>query len=292
LPQPHESESLHLQVDCSDPARALHELLALSRRHRTVEFHLRGLDLERSSPLLGELARLRSDHYYAWSLSCDLRPTVGPEAAAQLRRAGVVRATLDPAPFAEDPLRELGFERANLRQLESVRALDEQGIAVEWHLVCDLPGETEESRAVVADWARSAVHLPAPAGLASMGDRAPRPLLEEAIARWQGGRTPRMLTYGCGPDFLRILDRRTNPREWTFIELTAAQSAIYASLEKPRSYSELASLLPAVVAPSLRRLLDLLVQRRLVCGTSDGHYLALPVRRRLDEMWTTGDHAA
>jgi hypothetical protein len=221
--------------------------------------------------------------------------------------------------FSNDVLKSIGIERANLKQLQTIKYLHEMEIKVDWHILCSISNSTTPDYYGTAGYFSSMHHLPPPQGIASVRnirkeyqpvsthhrtsfnslrviyDRDDEPELhgtrdafEESIAQWKRMYLPWKLTYSCGPGFVRIFDRRGGEGELTYITLNSLQAAVFFFSEESRSVEQIAKVAPGVPRDRLQRFLNSLVKRRIMCRTSDDYYQSLPVHRKFEEIWVLG----
>jgi hypothetical protein len=277
------------------------ELLDTASRYRVLRFDLGYLDPAKPVVVafLKQMAQLRREGLYGFELWCRVSPRIGGDSCRLLKAAGVTQATVDLHAEGDG---ELGWATdINSQQIQAVRLLDDAGVKAAW----DFALPTADAASDDASWVSGLAalyHLPPPRGIVAIpfwenlpADRVRS--LSSAIETWreafdssQEGPSPRRLTYAQGPGFIRIFDRRSGLQNWTFVTLNARQSELFRFCDEGRSLPEIVAAAPEFPEPAVRQFLDLMVERQLMLRSRDGRYYLLPIRRRLEERWTSGDY--
>lgn len=274
----------------ADGAGAVRELLALSARYRVLRFELGALDLADAAVtgFLAEVAGLRRDGLYGFEFRCSTGFDVTRDQAALLAGAGVttVRIAVDAVRSAHES--GVNTDQINARMIRSLRRLQDSGVDVRWLLAVDTHRRSE------LEWVRprAVSHLAPPQGILALGEVVPGDGHADAMrvtSAWRAAHAPRKLTYGRGPGFVRLLDRRDDADSMTFINLAGAQSELYDACEDGATVTTLTEVFPRLPAESVGRFLDQLVGQDLMLRTCDGRYQTLALRRRLDERWTSAE---
>jgi hypothetical protein len=232
------------------------------------------VDLPLDDETLGALATARRDLLYGVPLRCRMAGPVSRSQAQVLAAAGVASVRL--APVEPDVLE---WQRAFLQQLASVLRLHEVGIAPEW----SVPYEATAAKAgpAIADLARALSHVPPPAS----GDEPTGNDLDATIDRWRDSHAPWRLTYARGPGFLRIYDRRAERERPAVIVLHGRQADVFLGFEEGSTLDQAAELAPEVPAEHLAGFVSALAANRLLLPGGGSFYLALPIRRKVEERW-------
>jgi ribosomal peptide maturation radical SAM protein 1 len=281
-----------LRILESDPGEALAELLGRARRTAMLRFDLGRISFSRRNPtrVLDELARLRRDEYYGLSFTARVPARLSPPQVIALRNAGVEAVTVQDGGPDDGDEESDHTDLSELKKIATVRLLHAAGIRVEWALGHGSRGDDGLTGSLAAMH-----HLPPPSGLRrdrhpSTSTPAPEVGRIEAVAQWWQGHRPWTLTYARGPGFVRIFDRRAGEHDWKFISLDEVQSRIFLFCEQVRSFPEIEATVPEVAAEGLLRFLANLVANSLMCRIGRGCYLTLPIRRKSEERWTSGDY--
>lgn len=264
------------------PGEVVAELVAAMTQTRALRFRLEDLPAggERAA-VLDALAVARAEHLWGFELTCELAEVPTDDEALLLREAGVVGVALAPALGREQPT----AARATLQRLAAAKSLSAVGIAVTWQLDSRALSATgAELRELVAA-CRAARHLPPPERPTEGAGE-----LARAVEDWAATHQARTLTYARGPGFLRVFDRRAEDGTWRFVTLREQQAQVLLRCAQPRSAAELHQELAELGGGELRSLLDALVAKGLAARGDDDHYLALPIRRSIEERWASGDH--
>lgn len=281
---------VHFPLVPGDPALAVADLLAATRRHLTTRVDLDAVDAEDPDTVavLGELARRRREELLGLELRCRVPATVTAAQASLLGGAGVRHAALEP------PVVTAGHDGVALvgRHLAAVRRLHGEEISVAWDL--PLPSASDAATvAAVVEAIAPATHLPPPDGTsgppATTGEAALPEGLRQALDRWRSEHAPWTLTYARGPGFIRISDRRTGGTAWTFIVLNPAQAAVFSLCESPTTREGITSELPNLTDEAVAGFLERLAARGVLARIGSERFLRLPVRRRVEERWASGD---
>lgn len=289
-----ELETVPFPLGDDGPGPDVEALLASARVHRTTRFDLETVDFrdEAVAPFLVEVARLRTDELLGLSFRCRLPANVTAPQAELLGAAGVREAVLCATAGAVDG----GGLHLNAHQLAAVRRLHAHDVAADWRLAL-APGMGGAEADALLELIASPRHLPPPSGVrlpsADFEGEDPGPALVErfrrAIAAWRREHVPWRFTYARGPGFIRIFDRRHAETEWTFIVLHGMQAEIFLRCEGVTTSDELAAEFPDVAADRVGKFLDTLAARGVLGRVGSGAYLALPIRRKVEERWASGD---
>jgi hypothetical protein len=270
---------------------ATRSVLTQAQSHKIMEFDLGEIDFDQidPTPLLTELAGMRSREMYGLRFSSTIRSALGQRNASLLRDAGVYSVLVDLASVKSDcDGQELVL--ANLKQMEVVKVLHECGISADWGI---LGYDREQSPTVCSDLIEafeSMFHLPPPrepSSTSSSNKHGDHPL-SSCISRWREVHTPWTLTYARGPGFVRIFDRRSRTSEATFFTLRSQQAEIFLFCQIGRSLKSINDRVPGLILNKLQSYLEILVTRGLMCCIPSQYYQSLPVRRRLEEHWAYG----
>lgn len=272
-----------------DPKAFVADVLERSWQSRTTQIELGVVDsVERDAAALHELAAVRRDGVYSFRLSCAVPSVPDCVDASLLRAAGVWRVRVDPGPSAGDHVPSRGMEAALLERVELVAALEEQGVAASWHLA--VTPHASENAHFTAELLASFHHLTPPVGTWPEVSHAPGvSTLQQAVLEWRRNWVPNTLTYGRGPGFVRIYDRRAPAEGVAYIALNGPQAAVFLTAKRASAAEDLAVVAEGVPLETLRSFLGKLVARRLMCLTTSGLYQSLPTRRRMEERWVSGE---
>jgi ribosomal peptide maturation radical SAM protein 1 len=272
-----------LQVGRRPPLLVLEDLEATADRTGSLRFKLEGLesangiDLE----LLEALAQVRGERHLGYEFSGEVRSVPDVEVAEQMRYAGISSVRLANSVGEEEccPI------AANLQRIGAVKALRAANISVEWELDSRTWFMSLEDQKRMADICLAAGHLPNP----QLGGVEPTGPLAEALRLWSATYRSRILTYARGPEFIRIFERRENDRNWRFLNLRGVYAEVLLSCERPQSIAGLLSEMGGLTEHQISVCLDALMSQGLICASND-RYLALPIRRAIEERWASGDN--
>lgn len=269
------------------------DLLTLwgSTRGGCIDIGMLDFSEEGPAALLRSVAEVRREHLYGFDLACKIPCAVVEEQPKLLRAAGVRRAEIDQVIAPSDILERIGMEAALLKQLQIVASLQQQSVAVTWRVAVSPRAPT--AILATAGLMSSLHHLMPPAGLWPRCDaNAVRPLVD-ALEEWQRSFAPRTFTYGRGPGFVGIYDRRhAASGRVRFVTLAGAQKAVFLAAFAASSAEELAAFAEGVPAEQVERFLDNLVAAGVMCRTTGGLHQSLPTLRQMEERWVEGDSAA
>jgi hypothetical protein len=255
-------------------------------RQTQLNIGLLCLENDEAQPILAALAAARQEQLYGFRFSCRAAGLIGGDTAELLRAAGVCAVELLPP---SGPVAAGLAESIFLGQVTSVVALHQQGIDVTWSLSKSLMASATSSHQLVSLFP-FLHHIPPPTfQLASAGSVVSAPPIHQAILEWRNGYEPHVLTYGRGPEFVRICDRRDASQSVKFATLRGAQAAVFMTATHAAPVEVLEGAAGGVPMRLVRRFLENLVHARLMCRTSTRLYLSLPTRRRIEERWVEGD---
>ena len=282
------------------------EIIEFARRHHALDLTIGEIDCDcdDSKAMLLALASLRREHGYGINPTGRVLSPVSRLHATMLADAGVTRVEL-----GFDALIPRACERSSsqslLTRIQSVKLLHEVGIKIDWNL----PGYSTYSREYgeLVDNLSTLHHLPPPVGVIcrQVVYMASVPLTSglyanpvspqnaeilQAVARWQEGHEPRVLTYAPGPGFVQIRDGRRGTDSTVFTVLSEPEATIFLAANEVCSLDDLAKKVSSVSATVLDSALAQLVKRRLLCSMSSTHYLALPIHRLFSEQWLSLEH--
>jgi ribosomal peptide maturation radical SAM protein 1 len=273
-----------IRADERPAATIIAEIEDITRNTQSLRLQLEGLHLgrDRHVELLQALASRRSESFFGFEFGCDVTQVPGTALSGLMREAGISSSTLRLLPSAEDqsPI------SANLRRVEAVKNLSGAGIEVIWDLDERTVLLDEEDYGSMVAICESARHLPPPRLPA--GDRTSR--TADMVIRWSEQHKPRTLTYARGPGFMRIFDRRLEVGHWRFVCLGDAQADVLLCCDTVKDVATLLAELPDVKESELRRFLNGLVDQEVMCRGPLDQYLALPIRRSIEERWASGDY--
>lgn len=256
-------------------------------RERRTDLDIGLLDFNQDCvlPILNGLAAVRQEHLYGFRFGCRATGGIDAEAAQLFRKAGIAKVKV-VAPTGH--LAKSRIESEFLRLVTAVMVLDLEGIEVSWALPT-WAGSLEAAE-LLCPLMSFLHHVPppqSPANDEAKGIKA-APVVR-AVSVWWDRHQPHVLTYGHGPGFVRICDRREAVDAVRFITLRDAQAAVFLAARTPVAIDVLERAAGGVAPVLLQRFLDNLVDARLMCRTDSGLYLRLPVRRRIEERWVEGD---
>jgi len=272
-----------------DASTAVSLLLERLRTLGSTEVELGYMDIGQHDPMpaLEELAAVRRSHLYGFRLSCQTNAaTAHHVGASRLRAAGIYRLDLLPGIGGPARTREDEVESTFLSDIALVGTLHEQGVGVTWLLA--LSGASDDEVLAVSHLLPYFHHIPPPVAMpcdqVGQGKH-----LSQAVEDWRRLHQPNTLTYGRGPGFVRIFDRRAVGEVVTFVTLEGPQAELFLAARTAAPAHDLALLAVGVGVPRVRRFLDVLVERRLMCRTKSGLYQSVATRRRMEERWVEGD---
>jgi ribosomal peptide maturation radical SAM protein 1 len=279
--EPFQSECV-LQVGQRRPLRVLEDLEALASRTRSLRFRLDGLEAESGidPDLLEALARVRGERHLAYEFYCELHSVPGTELAQQMRSAGILSVVLAKSLGENENCTTV----ANIHRIAAVKALTTASISVAWELderTWSMPTEKQQRMVAIC---QAASHLPPP----QLGNVKPAAPLGEALRFWKVNYGSRMLTYARGPEFIRVFERRADDRNWRFINLRGVYADVLLHCDQPKTIEALRIKMNDPT-DQISVYLDALAAQGLICGSND-QYLALPVRRAIEERWASGDN--
>lgn len=280
--KPSQSEYV-LQVGHRPPFLVLKQLEVMANRTHSLRFKLEDLETESGIDLglLEALARVRGERHLAYDFSGELRSVPGAELAEQMRFAGISSVVLAKCIGEEERCPIV----ANLQRIAAVKTLRAANIVVEWELDERMWSMPMEEQKRMVDICQAAGHLPNP----QLGSVEPTEPLAEALRLWRINYGSRILTYARGPEFIRVFGRRANDRDWRFITLRGVYAEILLHCEQPKSIAALRLEMNGPTEDQISAYLDALVAQGLICGMND-RYLALPIRRAIEERWASGDN--
>ncbi len=282
--------SVHSRIECilhvdRRPANlVIRDLEAMANRTRSLWFKLVGIETERGvdTALLEALARTRGERLLGYEFACELGTVPTSEIAEQMRAAGISSVEVCAAVGRDEP----SAIASNLQRIAAVRSLTAAGISVMWELDDRTRSVSMEQRDQMVAICHAARHLPSP----TLGNVNHMESLAEALRLWSTTYRSRMLTYARGPEFVRVFERRKNDRNWRFISLRGVYGEILLRCDRPKDVAVLRSELSGPTEAEIRRCLDSLVAQGVMCRGSNDQYLALPIRRAMNEFWASGDN--
>jgi hypothetical protein len=280
---------------------AVDELVRQAQERLTMAFDLGYLDFTRleSSLFLSELSILARSNLYGFALNCRVSPAILKQEAELLHNAGVTRVEIAPERFSDDVMNPVEVVEANFRQLRPLRWLHEAEIEVVWRVLYDIPGATDEDYRELVDLFGQLHHLPPPQGWSSLQNGSVRshPVspgaefaavfteLENALDVWRKAYKPRTLTFSRGPGFIRILDMRDENGNLVTLTLEGRQEKALDLIDLCCFLKQLTEQFPEIPEERMRRFLDRLIERKILCRTRAGLYQNISVRRRREDGW-------
>jgi ribosomal peptide maturation radical SAM protein 1 len=278
------ARELVVNVESRPVSRVISEIEGTAERTRSLKFTLEGLETEGgiNVALLEALAKIRAERLLGFEFACEILGAVGGDVAEKMRAAGISSVRLS-AWFGRCEPSALA---ANLQRLSAVKALIAADISATWELDERTWSMSKEERERMIAICGAARHLPGP----ELKNWIREDPVSEAVIRWSTAFRPRSLTYARGPQFVRVLDRRKDDRNWRVISLRGLFAEVLMRCDRPKGASLLHDELRRPTEAEIRGCLESLVEQGIMCEGWNGQYLALPIRRAIEERWASGDN--
>lgn len=141
--------------------RVLDEVLTLSARHQYTEFFAVDsiINFKFSRDLLPALGDVREQQEWDFTFFFESKSNLGRDLARRFRHGGVNHVQPGLESFSDHVLELMDKGTTGARQVQCLKVLHEQGIAVDWNLIFGNPGETCEDYRETLDAIRSIHHL-------------------------------------------------------------------------------------------------------------------------------------
>lgn len=142
--------------------RVVKEVLTLARRHERLNFEVTDniLDYHHFDDLLPALARLRQR--YDLKFAVELKANLRKDQVALLDEAGVRAAQPGIESLSDHVLQLMDKGTTGLRNIQSIKWLNEFGIYPRYGFLFDIPGESEADYERMIDWIPALKCLPPP----------------------------------------------------------------------------------------------------------------------------------
>ena len=274
-----DDQPIPIRLDRLAPNAIPQEITKLSELTQSLRFRLEGLETDDGGidrTVLESLADARAERLLSYDLDCELTIVPSAEIAWCMREAGISSVVLSEVLGSSEGSAIL----SNLMRIAAAKNLGAADIAVVWQLdprTEFLGVEQRRQMQAICDASR---HIPPP--VSGGAD-----IIAGMAHRWSACHKPRSLTYARGPGFLRVFDRRTEEGRWRFISFNDSQGEILLRCSQPKDFGSLLSEVPNTNDLSLRQFLETLVEQNVMCRGLNDHYLALPIRRSIDERWAS-----